>query len=74
MKYYETHFNEYLEKASLFNLHEKYDKYYKQFPDTVDNLKNIIFYGPPGVGKYTQMLQSIKKYSPSNLKYEKKFV
>ena len=72
MKYYETHFNEYLEKASLFNLHEKYDKYYKQFPDTVDNLKNIIFYGPPGVGKYTQMLQSIKKYSPSNLKYEKK--
>ena len=27
---------------------------------------------PSGVGKYTQMLNSIKQYSPSELKYEKK--
>ena len=31
-----------------------------------------MFYGPSGVGKYTLMLNSIKTYSPSNLKYEKK--
>jgi hypothetical protein len=33
---------------------------------------NLIFYGPSGVGKYSQMLHSIKKYSPTELKYEKK--
>jgi hypothetical protein len=35
-------------------------------------LANVIFFGPGGVGKYSQMLHSIKKYSPSELKYEKK--
>ena len=31
-----------------------------------------ILYGPPGVGKYTQMLRMIYPYSTSHLKYEKK--
>jgi hypothetical protein len=35
-------------------------------------IKNTIFYGPSGVGKYTQVLKKIKTYSPSELKYEKK--
>jgi hypothetical protein len=35
-------------------------------------LKNLIFFGPSGTGKYTQMLKSIKRYSPTELKYEKK--
>ena len=37
-----------------------------------DNLQNIILTGPNGIGKYTQALQIIKKFSPSNLKYERK--
>jgi hypothetical protein len=41
-------------------------------PEKVENLKNIILYGPKGVGKYTQALQCIKKYSNSELKYEKR--
>jgi hypothetical protein len=36
-------------------------------------MKNIVLYGPQGIGKYTQMLHFIQKYSPSDLKYEKKF-
>jgi hypothetical protein len=32
----------------------------------------LIFFGPSGTGKYTQMLKSIKIYSPTDLKYEKK--
>jgi hypothetical protein len=36
------------------------------------DLKNLLFYGPNGTGKYTQMLKTIKRYSPSELKYEKK--
>ena len=38
------------------NLHPSLTKIYKDFPDDITHLKNLIFYGPPGVGKYTQML------------------
>jgi hypothetical protein len=53
-------------------LHPKLDKIYEKFPKTLEEFKNVIFYGPSGSGKYTQMLKSIKDYSPSELKYEKK--
>jgi len=72
MKFYETHFEEYIEKNQQINLHPKLSNIYKNLPDSIHNLRNLIFYGPKGVGKYTQMLSSIKKYSPSKLKYEKK--
>ena len=72
MKFYETHFEEYISENSRNELHPKLENVYKKFPTKINNLKNIIFFGPCGVGKYTQMLKSIKKYSPSDLKYEKK--
>jgi hypothetical protein len=72
MKFLESHFEEYINEVSRINLHPKLEKCYSQFPDTLDKLGNLIFYGPSGVGKYSQMLYSIKKYSPTNLKYEKK--
>jgi len=72
MKFYESHFEEYILTSQKENLHPKLDKLFNKFPDQIQKLKNIIYYGPPGIGKYTQMLKSIKKYSPSDLKYEKK--
>jgi hypothetical protein len=72
MKFLETHFEEYINVSQHKNLHVKMDKIFQKFPEKIFQLKNIIFYGPSGVGKYTQMLKSIKKYSPSELKYEKK--
>ena len=72
MKFYETHFEEYINENNRLNLHPKLGKLYEKFPMHLQNLKNIIFYGPNGTGKYTQMLKSIKKYSPTDLKYEKK--
>ena len=72
MKFLETHFEEYTNEVSKLNLHPKLEKYYSHFPDTLDKLGNIIFYGPSGVGKYSQMLHAIRKYSPTDLKYEKK--
>jgi hypothetical protein len=72
MKFYETHFEEYISENNRFNLHEKLEKIYKKFPNKFSELKNLIFYGPSGTGKYTQMLKSIKKYSPTELKYERK--
>lgn len=73
MKFYETHFEDYLIENQRENLHTKLDKIYDKFPKSITELKNLIFFGPSGVGKYTQMLKSIKRYSPTKLKYEKKF-
>ena len=72
MKFYETHFEEYINENNRVDLHPKLDKIYKNFPNEIHKLKNLIFFGPNGIGKYTQMLKSIKKYSPTDLKYEKK--
>jgi len=72
MKFYETHFEEYINMVQKQNLHPKLLKTYDKFPNTINKLKNVIFYGPSGIGKYSQMLLFIKKYSPTELKYEKK--
>jgi hypothetical protein len=72
MKFLESHFEEYTNEVCKSNLHPKLEKCYSRFPDTLDKLGNLIFYGPSGVGKYSQMLHAIKKYSPTELKYEKK--
>jgi len=72
MKFHETHFEEYVVSNQKEDLHPKMNKIYQKFPSKITGLKNLIFYGPQGVGKYTQMLKSIKKYSPTELKYEKK--
>jgi DNA polymerase III delta prime subunit len=71
-KFHETHFEEYLTACQKEDLHPKLSKVFKKFPKQLKEFKNLIFFGPPGVGKYTQFLKSVKKYSPSELKYEKK--
>jgi hypothetical protein len=72
MKFYETHFEDYINESNRVNLHPKLEKLYNKFPKKIQQFKNLIFYGPSGVGKYTQMLRCIKKYSPTDLKYERK--
>jgi hypothetical protein len=72
MKFHETHFEEYITANQKEDLHPKLDKVFSKFPKKINELQNLIFYGPTGVGKYTQMLKSIKQYSPTELKYEKK--
>jgi len=69
MKFLETHFDDYLTTRAQTSLHPKKTKTYYSFPHKLDHLKNIIFYGPKGVGKYTQALSAIKKYSPSIVNY-----
>ena len=72
MKYHEPHFDKYITENNNYNLHPKLKSTFDTFPEKLACLPNMIFYGPSGVGKYTQMLCAIKKYSPSKLKYEKK--
>ena len=70
VKYYETRFEEYILVNNKKNLHPELNKI-ETFQNDNQN-HNIILYGPPGVGKYTQALKYIKNFSSSNLKYERK--
>ena len=72
MKFMETHFDDYLRSANVSNLHPKIAKLHSKLPVNFKDFRNIILYGPSGVGKYTQMLKIASKYSSSELKYEKK--
>lgn len=68
----EQHFEEYISEIDKHNYHPDLVKIYDKFPATIDEFKNLLFYGKSGSGKYSQMLYSIKRYSPTSLKYEKK--
>ena len=72
MKFYESHYEEYIQSSNNYNIHPELEPILKNLPDKISDLGNLIVYGPSGVGKYTQTLHMIKKYSPSNLKYDKK--
>ena len=72
MKFYETHYEDYLQSIQQFNIHPELKHHFSKFPKQLSRLSNLIFYGPSGVGKYTQMLNTIRQYSPSGLGYDKK--
>lgn len=69
MNFYETHFYQYLESVKSKNLHKDKLRLYEKI---VKKPYNVIFYGPPGIGKYSQSLLLLSNFSQSNLKYEKK--
>ena len=72
MKFYETHYEEYMESLDKYDLHPELKLLSSQLPEKINELGNFILYGPSGVGKYSQALKIIRKYSPSGLKYDKK--
>ena len=74
MKFYETSYEEYINSIEKYNLHPEIKDICSSFPKNINNVENIIIYGPSGVGKYSQVLNIIKKYSPSELKYDKKII
>jgi DNA polymerase III delta prime subunit len=68
MKYYETNFEEYVQSTQRYNIHPELENILEES----QSLRNLILYGPSGVGKYSQALKIINQYSKSNLKYDKK--
>lgn len=85
IKFYESHFDEYIKSHEHISLHpikttaksdkpDKPEKSDKPEKPEKNIFNSLIIYGPPGIGKYTQTLNIIKKFSPSELKYEKKMV
>lgn len=74
MKFYETSFEEYIHSVENYNMHPELNRTVNLFPSDVSKFGNMIVYGPPGAGKYSQVLNIIKRYSGSSLKYEKKMI
>lgn len=72
MKFYESHFDDYCAAVEDENFHSEISDELIKLPIDLEKFKNTIIYGPVGVGKYSQMLYMLKRYSPSGLKYEKK--
>jgi hypothetical protein len=72
MKFYETTADEYISSIEKYNLHDELIPLYNHFPKSIKQFENMIVYGPVGSGKYSQVLYFLKKYRPSELKYEKK--
>ena len=72
MKYLETSFVDYINAVKKNNIHKNKEPFFQSISNNISEVPNLIFYGPSGVGKYSQMLNFIKRYSPSELKYERK--
>lgn len=68
----DIHFEDKLSNVVACNMHPSLLKIYNKLPASLSDFPNLLFYGPSGSGKYSQMLYAISKYSPSKLKYEKK--
>ena len=72
MKFLSTRFEDYINECKKMNIHEKMEPLLKSQGNEIEKLNHMIFYGPAGIGKYSQSLNFIKKFSPSDLKYERK--
>lgn len=72
MKCLETKFEEYIENVKKNNFHKYLKNTLNFFGSDIRNLNHMIFYGKKGIGKYSQVLNFISRYSQSELKYERK--
>jgi hypothetical protein len=72
MKHYETSFIDYIKAVNNYNLHEDKEYIFNSLPDNFSELTNLIITGTSGIGKYSQSLKIIEKYSDTGLKYDKK--
>ena len=72
MKYYDTHYEEYIQSVKSHNIHPELITVFDKFPKTIKEFGNVIVYGPCGSGKYSQVLFLLERYSPTHLKYDKR--
>ena len=63
MKYYETSFEEYLQSKNSFDIHPEIKIQTNKLPENINQLNNLIIYGPSGSGKYSVALDIINKYT-----------
>ena len=67
-------FNNYLENIDSNDINKKYNNFINNISNDLINMPNIILYGPPASGKYSDSLKIVRKFSKSDLKYERKMI
>ena len=65
-------FEQYVANLEQCDFHPGVGKVRESCPDDISPMPHLLLNGPPGVGKYTQALGFVAKYSPSALRYEKR--
>lgn len=65
-------YDDYLQNCKKHNYHPELNDFIDNLPTDIYNMGNLIVYGPSGVGKYTQILRILEKYSLTHLKYDTK--
>lgn len=70
----QQNYEEYCKEKDRLDIHKNITTLCKCLPSDSVKIPHLIFYGPPGIGKYSQALYCIRKYSSSSLKYERKMV
>lgn len=67
-------YEDYCKEKDRFDIHKNITEYCNTISKNEYDIPHILFYGPPGSGKYSQALHFIRNYSPSALKYERKML
>ena len=57
MKFLQSRFEDYISANEKYNLHSELEGIYNNKEQGLQQKRNLIFYGPSGVGKYTQVLK-----------------
>ena len=57
MNYLENTFHKYVESVEKNNIHPELENMINNYSDNIEEFSNTIFYGPSGVGKYSQILK-----------------
>jgi DNA polymerase III delta prime subunit len=66
-------FYKYVQRVKQENLHPQQVSLLSAYTKVpLENINHLIFYGPSGIGKYSQALYFISAFSSTELKYEKK--
>jgi len=68
----DKHFEQYIANLKSCDFHPAVGKVRDSCSDDISQMPHLLLNGPPGVGKYTQALGFVEKYSPSDLRYEKR--
>ena len=63
MKHRQTKFEDYLAAVNSINLHTELEPIFDEIDNNIHKIGHYILYGPKGVGKYSQSLKLISKYS-----------
>lgn len=77
MESFDNKFTDYLRLKQQYDITPSVTKKLdalQNIPNPPRHLHNLIFYGPPGVGKYASALHFISRHSPSKLAYDKKML